>query len=348
MSNVALISDIHFGVRRNNDVFLDSQIRFFKEQFIPTLKEENIKHIFILGDLMDNRNVINVKVLSAVYKLFKDDLRDFDIYIITGNHDIFHKNSTEINSVEFLEALPNVEVYSDIELINHSGKKILLVPWIVDAEAFKKRVSNKNLDCDYCFGHFEIAGFHMSKTNVCEEGLDPSFFMNNYGATFSGHFHKRSKKNVKGNFIQYVGSPYQYTRADIGEDRGFIILDVQSGKYRFINNTTSIKFAEIKYPQEFTKHQIEGNIVDVIVEYDENYKEELVQQYLGIIQKYNPALPVTVKIENKILDSDVKDIESQTIEELLSEYIQTLDSISNKDKIKKKILELYKECSRGG
>jgi DNA repair exonuclease SbcCD nuclease subunit len=345
MNKVALISDIHFGVRRNNEIFLESQMKFFKNQFIPTLIKENIKDIFILGDTMDNRNAINVKVLSEVYLLFKNDLKDFNIIMIPGNHDIYLKNSNEINSIEFLEALPNVTVYKKIKLLNHNNKTILLVPWIIDYNEFKKEVANNNLGCDYCFGHFEITGFNMTKTNICENGIDPSFFTTNYNATFSGHFHKRTKKNVKNNFIQYIGSPCQYTRADVNEDRGFVILDVLSGDYKFINNNQSIKFKEIKYPEPFTKKQIQGNLIDVIIEYDNDYNEELVQKYLQIIQKYNPAMPATVKIENKLLDSEIE-IKSQSIEELIKEYIESLD-IENKQKITNNILNLYKECSRG-
>lgn len=346
MSKVALISDIHFGVRRNNDLFLESQLRFFRNQFIPELNNEKVKDIFILGDTMDNRNSVNVRVLSEVYSLFKNDLKDFNIKMITGNHDIYFKNTTKINSVEYLEALPNVEVYSDIKLINYDNKKILLVPWIVDEEDFKKRVSNKNLGCDYCFGHFEIKGFHMTKTNICEGGLDPLFIANNYGKTFSGHFHKRSIKEFSGSTIQYLGAPCQYTRNDIGEDMGFAILDIPTGDYKFINNTTSIQFYELKYPEKFDEKKIKGNIIDVIVEYDDNYNDSLVQKYLQIVNKYEPAMPANIKMINKNLNNDDIEIKAQSIEDLMKEYIETLD-ISDKDIILNKVVEIYKECSRG-
>ena len=54
-----------FGVKKGNSEFLDSQMRFFKEQMIPSLKKQKIKHVYFLGDVMDNRNHINVRILYA-------------------------------------------------------------------------------------------------------------------------------------------------------------------------------------------------------------------------------------------------------------------------------------------
>lgn len=346
---VALISDIHFGVRKGHDLFLNSQLKFFHEVFIPTLNKRNITDIFILGDLMDNRNNINVKILSEVTKLFRDDLKDFNIRILCGNHDIYYKTSVKTNSLSFLDVLPNVQVIDDItidkEVLEKTGKKVLQIPWIVDEEDFERRVASENIECDFCFGHFELEGFNLTRYIVSHGGQDPNMILNNYNKTYSGHYHNRSVKRQGNKYIQYLGCPVPLTRSDIGDDKGFWIVDIENETDEFIKNTVSMQFKIIKYPNKFTKEDVEGNIIDVHIDYDENYKEASVQKYLRILEKYKPAMTPSLKIENKMNKGEIEEIEHQSIEDLLEEYINSL-TIVNKEQIIEKILNLYRECDK--
>jgi len=86
---IALISDIHFGVRKGSSEFLDSQMRFFRNQMIPSLIKREVKHIYFLGDVMDNRNHINVKILSEV--------KEGDYIIITAQA----KTKKEYNDIRW-------------------------------------------------------------------------------------------------------------------------------------------------------------------------------------------------------------------------------------------------------
>ena len=42
---VALITDQHFGVRNNSQIFLDYYFKFYEETFFPTLEEYGIEEI---------------------------------------------------------------------------------------------------------------------------------------------------------------------------------------------------------------------------------------------------------------------------------------------------------------
>ena len=61
---VALITDQHFGVRNNSQVFLDYYFKFYEETFFPTLKKYGIEEVIDLGDTFDKRKTVdfNVKV----------------------------------------------------------------------------------------------------------------------------------------------------------------------------------------------------------------------------------------------------------------------------------------------
>lgn len=345
MSKIALVTDTHFGVKNGNDIFLESQLNFFRQQFIPYLKKNEIDTIIHLGDFFDNRSNLNIKVKNEIYHLLEEDLKDFNIYILVGNHDIFYKTSVEVNSLKFLGKFDNITVVEDIEKITIDGKDILMVPWQTDEEEFQQKVANKNFHCDVCCGHFEIAGFNMNKKSVAEHGLKSDLFFNNYKLIFSGHFHTRSNQKRNGGVIQYLGSPYHLTRHDIGEQRGFCILDLDTNKYRFVNNRVSLQYEVLRYPEKLDESRIKGNIVDVEIECGEDFIEKEVQDYLDKIQDMGPVVPPIPKYINVFNVEVKKEFKSQDISELIREYVDSLE-LENPDAIYDRIMDLYNECKR--
>ena len=129
---VALLSDIHLGVRKNSEVFLKSQLNFLRNQFVPYLKENNIENVFWLGDMFDNRSSTNTKIMNAIFDFFKDYMKEFNSFILVGNHDTYYNSSNEVNSLKFLDGFENVEIIDKMTTININKKDIALVPWIVD------------------------------------------------------------------------------------------------------------------------------------------------------------------------------------------------------------------------
>lgn len=338
---VALISDLHFGIKKNSDVYFESQKKYLVNQLIPYLKENNISKIFFLGDMFDNRNSINTKIQNEVYNLFDKSFKDFDIKILVGNHDTYFTNTTEINSVKFLDKFHNIEIIEQPKIIEIYNKKILLSPWIVNFCDFINYISDKNFDIS--FGHYNIKGFHYNKNKISEDGLDASLFENKCKKIFSGHFHIRSKQTFKNCEIIYIGSPYQLNRNDIDEERGSVILNLDDLSYEFLNNNVSIKFIKIYFPQKIKKEIIENNIVDVHVKYDENYNEESIEKYLQQITKFNPAFPPQIIMEvNTTLDKNfnINTLNSSSIQDLMQEYLNTID-IKNKDEIYGILIDLY-------
>lgn len=338
---VGICTDLHFGFKRGNQVFLESQLKFFKECFIPRMRQEGIDTIFILGDLFDNRVNIDSKILNAVLDLFNIDLKDFNIYIIVGNHDSYLESSVEINSVNSIGFFDNVTAIDKNKSITLGNRTIFLCPWITDKKAFTEELETLEPH-DICFGHFEFSNFLMFKGKECEKGVDSSLFYDKFKLTMSGHFHTRSSKKENDSEIVYIGNPYHMTRNDIGDDRGFCILDLDTLEYDLINNDISLKFVSHKYPFKLERKDIENNHVDIYVDYDENYDEKAVQTYIERLESFDPAFPIFVKTVNKI-GVENPDIKMTSVQELISEYLLNVD-VPNKEKIEEKILGLYNDC----
>lgn len=344
---IALLSDIHMGVRKNSEIFLSSQLRFIEEQFVPYLKDNGISDVFILGDLFDNRNSTNTKVMNAVYDLFDKHLIDFNVRMIVGNHDCYFNSTVEINSLKFLEKFKNVQLVEKITETTIDGKKIVMVPWVTDNLSFVREfLQIENIDL--CFGHFNISGFNFNKFKKSDDGIQGKIFAN-CKKVFTGHFHIRNSQNIQGSDIVYIGSPFQLTRNDIDENRGFVILDTDNLEYKHIDNTVSLKYIKLKYPEKFTLSKIKNNIIDVYVDYDETYSESKVDKYVKKIEEYSPISPPNIFVENNSDlngNIDLKNYKFGSMLDLMREYIDGLD-IGNKEEINQILIELYNDSTKG-
>lgn len=320
-------------------------MRFFREQFIPELKEKNIKTILHLGDFFDNRVHINSKILNSVIELLSVDFADFEIYILVGNHDSYFESTIDVNSIEPLSLIPNVHIIKRIDVYNILGKDITLVPWVTKHEEAEKLLSTLP-KTDLCMGHLELTSFDMFRNKVCEQGMNYECFANNYKLTFSGHFHTRSEKLfANGNKIIYMGNPYHLTRNDIGDERGYCILDLDTLEYELVNNKVSLKFVTTTFPKKLTESDVKGNNIDVYVDF-QSASEEDIHTYIKEIESYQPAfLPVQIKSINNISYATSADIDIGTVTDLMNEYVQALP-IDNKDKMIKLLMSLYDECIR--
>ena len=86
-----LFTDTHFGWKNNSMTWLNSQMNFIYNQFIPTIKKLSTKddvRVIHLGDVFDSRSTISTYVASKVVQAFKDIRKWCDEFIIVcGNHD---------------------------------------------------------------------------------------------------------------------------------------------------------------------------------------------------------------------------------------------------------------------
>lgn len=336
---IAMLADLHFGVKKSDQIFSDSQLRFFETQMIDELKKRDINTIFVLGDVFDTRQSVNVHTQNLVLKLFKDTLKDFDIHILVGNHDLFYTTTTETNSLKMLDLLPNVKVYETNTKLNIGGHDIMMVPWITNNEEFEKTCDSS----EYAFGHFEITGARMDKYNLCAGGISLNTLWEKFDHVYSGHFHTRSTRTAGNKDLTYIGSPYQITRIDMGDDRGVTVLDLDTNTAELIVNEKSMIFNKITYPAipediaEFTA----GNVVDVYVSYDDSKFTKKVYDYVQKFEVEGPAYPVNLNVMQKDDNTEISEnLDGINLFSLFKSYIEDLQ-IKNKQEVYNALVELY-------
>ena len=346
---VALIADAHLGVKKSDKIFQDSQIRFFAEQLVPELKERNITTIIFLGDVIDTRQSVNTNTMNVVLKLFNEILKDFEVHIIVGNHDLYYTTTTEVNSIKWLSLVKNVHLYEvpTKVVLGKPGdeKEVLMLPWITNYDDFE----NWNISAEYVFAHLDIAGMRMDKFTYCTGGATIQKLLDRFEHTYTGHFHTRSELVNENRNITYVGSPYQITRIDKDDSRGYTILDLNTNETEFVENTKSMKFKEIVFPTEIENKEsfAKGNIVDVLVKYDDSKYSKKIYEYAKSFEQFGTAYPVNVKILQKEAEQqNTKNLESINIFSLMKEYIDAEEEIpkDEKTRVYTELINLYNSC----
>src|SRR5574338_1603228 len=96
---VALLADTHAGIRNDSLLFDNESREFFETIFFPYIDKHQIKTVLYMGDVFDRRKFINFQILQNVknYLFYAMVERDMECSIIIGNHDVYYKNTNEVN-----------------------------------------------------------------------------------------------------------------------------------------------------------------------------------------------------------------------------------------------------------
>ncbi len=328
---VALFSDLHLGVHGNSEdwhkIALD-----WADWIVSDLKKNKIKDIFFLGDFFDNRTEISVHTIHIASKVLAK-FKDFQLFMIIGNHDAFYKNRSDVHSLGMVHGHDNIHVIEQNLDFTEYGKRFLFVPW-------ENEIPDEKYD--YIFGHFEIQSFKMNNFKVCDRGLLVADLMKRSNTIFSGHFHRRDSKKYSDGSIHYIGSTYSMDFSDVGNTKGYHILDVEDGSLTFIENTVSPKYKKILLSdiKKVKPEEIKGNIVKLVCDYElEDAKMEKVKLYLSKCKPHRYIIEYNTTEETI---GDVEKIDGLNISEMLTEFIEAMSLEEEKCKrVKELITELY-------
>ena len=133
-----VIGDVHFGVKSNSLMWLESQLKLFKEQIFVEIEKQNIDRVIFLGDVSDIRYSINQQVGIELKKLFREMLDKFkekEFIIVAGNHDYYSplEEFSEYTAYEllfgeeFYHIHPNLKIISKHPWLDKYGN--LFLPW---------------------------------------------------------------------------------------------------------------------------------------------------------------------------------------------------------------------------
>jgi DNA repair exonuclease SbcCD nuclease subunit len=346
-----IVSDTHFGARSNSVEWIEQMVDWFRNDFIPRVKKEYRPGDILIhcGDVFDNRQSVNLLVLHEGIKLFEELSNIFEngIFVIAGNHDVMRKTTNDVSSLDCLKYIPRVNIIKEPLVANFPTTTALFMPWRTNDEEEKSCLAEYEIhNCNYLFCHTNIRNLRFDSRRDVEEGLFLDDIVK-FQRVYSGHIHWGQHR---GN-VTMVGNPYQMTRSDAGNAKGFYLLDIESGEETFFENNYSPKFIRL-YLNKILEMSISelkeitvNNRVDLYIPsaYLIKYQVNPIIDLLAEITKKLDVIP----FENDLnTDIDYEQMEgSFNIFGLCEKYVSAMPTLDDslKDKVISKITGVYEQ-----
>lgn len=339
---IAIISDLHLGVHSNSASWHTIALNWAK-WLRDELKQKEIEDIVFCGDWYHNRSEISVNTLQVSADIIQI-LKDFNIISLVGNHDIYYKNRTDVNSLSIFKNSKNFTVIDKITTIKAFDKDITLCPWGTTVGDIPKS--------NVIFGHFEIETFKMNTFKDCDHGLSVKDLLNKSPLVISGHFHFRHEKKFKHGTVLYVGNPFQMDFGDCDNYKGYYTLDLGNMNYNFTENTISPHYKKISLSDIVREGTLSQEVISQFTNNIVKFKidKNISQEHLSILtSKLNALKPESIHMEYDVPGTEIasdnynKDLSGIDISCAIEEFINLLD-VDNKEDILQYTLELYNKC----
>ncbi|ENW7449920.1 metallophosphoesterase [Salmonella enterica] len=318
------LGDWHLGVKADDEWIRGIQIDGIK-QAIEYSKKNGITVWIQYGDIFDVRKAITHKTMEFAREIVQMlDGAGITLHTIVGNHDLHYKNVMHPNaSTELLAKYNNVKVYDKPTTVDFDGCLIDLIPWMCEENTGEILEHIKTSSASFCVGHWELNGFYFYK-GMKSHGLEPDF-LKTYKEVWSGHFHTISEAAN----VRYIGTPWTLTAGDENDPRGFWMFDTETERMEFIpNNTTWHR--RIHYPfkgkidyKDFTNLSVRV----IVTEVDKN-----LTKFESELEKVVHSLRVVSKIDNSVESDDSEEVEVQSLQTLMEEYINAIPDITDSDR----------------
>ena len=294
-----------------------------------------------MGDTFDSRKSIDYQSLEWAKRVVFDPLMEYNVHMIIGNHDVYYKNTNDVNSPDLLlQKYSNIKTYSKATEVNIGGLDILFLPWINQENETETYQLIKETRSKCAMGHLELQGFRVNRQIIMEHGTDSKLF-EKFERVYSGHYHTRSTDGR----VFYLGNPYEMYWNDVDDPRGFHIFDTETLEHITIDNPYKL-FHIIHYEDTnyklFNASELKDKIVKVIVR-----KKSKPKDFEKFIDKINSAGVQELKIIENFAVQETEEFEISEEEStisILNRYIDESEFEYDKSIIKGIFEDLYRQA----
>ena len=342
---ILLSTDYHFGKSQG---LYDNIIFNGIKEICSYAKENNIKYMIHLGDVLDTKQSILTSTLNKLaegFNLINDTFEK--TWIIIGNHDLngkdyFNKNN---HNLHILNAYPNINIIDNPMKLTISNKELFLLPYY-PTEYLKKI---KFEDADYLLGHIEVKGFMISP-NYISDGINPND-LTKYKKVLLGHFHKRQSNNN----IYYIGNLVRFFYGENDQPRGWAILNLENDEIEYVDYKNQPAMYKIKYSElsdEFFEKLKKGDKIKLIIDKNINYEELnklknklFLENNIGElkIEEEYFIYDVDTIVENDEDDEIINEIDDISYIDFILMELKKIENINEEDEILKLISNIKKE-----
>jgi DNA repair exonuclease SbcCD nuclease subunit len=304
-------------------------------QMTDYARNNNIRDIFILGDIFHNKSVIYNEALGLFLKFLRDN-KDLTFTIFSGNHDLSSRGTNPVSALEALDSESNVVYIKEPTKIDND--QIFIVPY-----SEKSMISDiKNNSCKYLMSHFGLSEALLNSGISIVSGIGISDLKNKYKYVFLGHYHSPQNLSSDGIEIYYAGSLLQRDWGEKNEIKRFLVLDTVTDQIQSIPTTGYKRHIELELTSENKEEVIKQaeqyrlNGDDVKLLKSSLFDIDDIPADLRVIDK------TTRDITNRGIDS------SMTMDEKISKYLEIRGISVEKTEMYKKVgIEIISSISGG-
>lgn len=339
-----MFTDIHLGRKNNSEVHNNDCIDYIDWLISQVELDSDIDHIVFLGDFFQTRSAIDISTIKYAHMLCgKLNRLGMPIYMLVGNHDLYHKSSREVHSPIMFEKYENFIIIDEPQIRTEIYGEPLMSPYLFKYE-YDSLESLKTARVIFIHGEFNgfnVTGLHkMAAENVANpEDFSQSKFI------FSGHFHQRQI----GKNIIYIGNTFPFDFSDKNDNsKGVCVFDYMEDRYSFTDWEECPKFVEINLsellPQidnmDFDTKTSVNCLVDMELNYEQHIKIKTVVEDTYKLREFR--MKEIPKLEEVLSETRVELVENLDLP--LDELILTLLGQIESDSISSESLkELYRK-----
>jgi len=227
---INISADIHVGVPNRLD-----DIMWALRKMRQYNADNNIDTWLILGDLLHDRESLNIKDLCELVEFLEETDNRYNQKIISfpGNHDMFLKNSWDINSLKPLSRY--IDCKTTVCKVNLGGIRFWILPFIHYESKYMKvlnKIEEKHEDGDVLLTHIGVKSATINTCFLLQSWSIVDFSNSPFDRIYTGHFH--SKQQV-GDNVWYPGSPIPFKFDEGDVDHGFFVFDTDTRTHEFVS-----------------------------------------------------------------------------------------------------------------
>jgi DNA repair exonuclease SbcCD nuclease subunit len=312
MAKALLFSDLHLHAHKESVHRLQHCIDTLEWIFDQAVAHD-CDHILFLGDLFHERAKIDVLNYLRTFEVFMKrmlvDQPKFDMWLLIGNHDMYHRERWDVNSVKPLTAIPKVHIVDTPSSILFGDVLIDFCPHtenpIRELEKIKESRTKESLRI--LLGHMAVHGAELNRLYGTRADVIVEYdndmipvsvdIFKDWDHVFLGHYHGAQHLNDK---VEYLGSPLQLSFGEAFQEKHILILDLETMEKEYVVNTFSPKHL-ILQPEEVASHDM--NNAFVRVEVDDTGNKELIDMQRDIQKKFE-VLSFSYKQKDKKMEQD--------------------------------------------
>jgi len=337
---VGIVSDIHLqlGKRSNYIDYIYKSLDYF----FNTLTEKDIRDVFVLGDVVEYKDKIDIFVLTSMLNYFRDKKdQGFHICFVVGNHETIRRADNEINFLKVFEK--EFDVFSDYKCLTFEKSNLHFMPYFKDdiLEEKKKLIKIDKKKKNYLFTHlsfknFDVGGGH---EDVWSEQSSDEFEEMGFDHIYSGHYHKHQTINK----TTYISSPMMSNFGEVGEEKyhGFVIADLAKNKFEFIVNPHLIKYKRFELTKEILPKLVKEKncYMEIILtkHYDYEFKDTLREKLEKNNYKVEFKYDISKKNQSIAKIEDWTNLITENPEDVLKNFVS---SKVKDDIIRQELLDL--------